>query len=94
MRKPELREIHVNASYREGVLYAAYLHVVPKPTSPWSRCELIAPGLLIDWSTTDEPLGIEIFLPHQVTRELVNLEVRRAGLPPMSDRDFAPLRAA
>lgn len=52
------------------------------------------PGLLIDYSDSGEPLGLEITAPGKVTLDDINAALEKLGLDPISAEELAPLLAA
>jgi len=52
-----------------------------------------APGILVDYAASGEPIGLEITAPHQVTIAQVNAVLTRLGLVAMAPEELAPLHA-
>jgi hypothetical protein len=50
--------------------------------------------LVIDFSRSGKPVGIEITAPSKVTATALNRVLRELGLPPLKRSDLTPLRAA
>ena len=86
--------LEIEASFLDGQLIAAYIHFPGNADDRSARCECVDPGLVIDYATSGRPLGIEVTMPRAVTLEVINGVMRRLGLRELSDRDFAPLKAA
>jgi hypothetical protein len=87
-------EPYLEVTYRHGRALAAYLYL-PHPGRRKSvRTERVEPGLVIDFAADDEPLGVEILAPAQLTLARLNRVLRDLGRPPMRRADLAPLRAA
>jgi hypothetical protein len=59
-----------------------------------ARTKQAAPGILLDYSDKDEPIGVEITAPTHVTADQVNDVLKAIGLASLSPEDLAPLRAA
>ena len=88
------KDFEIEASFLGGQMVAAYIHLPSNHDLRSARCERVEPGLIIDFSADGRPIGIEVTLPRMITLESVNGVMRRLGVNEMSDRDFAPLRAA
>jgi len=89
----------MNASYLEVTFHhgrplAAYLYLPRKPTDKSYRTERAEPGLVIDFSRSGTPIGIEITAPAKVSASSINRVLRRLGLPLVRRADLAPLQAA
>ena len=53
-----------------------------------------APGMVVDHSRSDRPIGIEITAPTKLTLAAPNRVLRKLGFPAIRRADLAPLRAA
>jgi hypothetical protein len=52
------------------------------------------PGILVDYASSGEPIGLEITAPAHVTVEHVNAVLEMLGLSAMTPEEFAPLCVA
>ena len=87
-------EAYLEASYRNGKLLAAYLHLGPRAGRKSVRTEEIGPALLVDYAANGDPMGVKITTPDLVTTRDVNAVLRKLGLPEMTPGQLHPLRAA
>lgn len=85
---------YLEVTFRKGKPLAAYLYL-PRPTGAKSaRTREAAPGLLVDFAASGEPIGLEITAPARVTVEQVNRVLAELGLGTIPPEDLAPLQAA
>jgi hypothetical protein len=54
----------------------------------------MAPGILVDFAASGEPIGLEITAPSQVTVEQINAVLRALGLTTLTPEELAPLKVA
>jgi uncharacterized protein YuzE len=73
---------------------AAYLYLDRAPGEKSVRTVSVGPGLLVDYGEADKPIGIEITNPGDAIVDQLNQALQDLGLPGLSERDAAPLRAA
>ncbi|HEX7180455.1 MAG TPA: DUF2283 domain-containing protein [Thermoanaerobaculia bacterium] len=89
-----MKEFYLEVTFRHGRAIAAYLYL-PRESgekSAWTR--QAEPGMVIDFSSSGRPIGIEITAPGQVSREALNSVLEELGFSPMTEADLAPLLAA
>jgi uncharacterized protein YuzE len=55
---------------------------------------LVDPGMVIDFSRSGKPIGIEITAPTKISLPAINRVLKDLGLAPVRRADFAPLLAA
>jgi hypothetical protein len=53
-----------------------------------------APGILVDYAGSGQPIGLEITAPAHVTVEQINAVLELLGLSGMTPEELAPLHAA
>jgi len=53
-----------------------------------------APGILVDYASSGEPIGLEITAPAHVTVEQINAVLVPLGFARMTPEELAPLCAA
>jgi uncharacterized protein YuzE len=51
-------------------------------------------GILVDFSRSGKPIGIEITMPGKITLSAINRVFRKLGLEAIESSDLAPLIAA
>lgn len=89
-----MSEPYLEVTYRRGRPLAAYLYLPGTKTRKSFKTREIVPGLLVDFSRSGTPVGIEITVPEKVTLTQVNSVLRDLGLPGLEKADLSPLRAA
>jgi len=89
-----MRDTYLEVTFRKGRPFAAYLYLPRPPGASSARTQQAAPGILVDYSNADEPIGIEITAPNHVTAEQINGVLKAIGMASVSPEDLAPLRAA
>ncbi len=50
-------------------------------------------GVLVDYNKAGNPIGLEITAPKQVARETIKQVFADLNLPPITEKELAPLRA-
>lgn len=90
-----MTERSLQVTYRKGRAFAAYLHL-SHPTGEKSAKTVASPDglLIVDYSATGRPLGIEITAPQMVPLEKVNQLLADLGEAPLAEQDYRPVRAA
>ena len=86
--------IQLQASYHRGELVAAYLYLPSRHPRRSVRCEEAGNGLIVDFGEDGQPIGIDISDPASATTDRINSVLLSWGLPPVTDLDLRPLRAA
>ena len=84
----------LEVTFRHGRPLAAYLYLALGPSDKSYRTERAAPGLVIDFTRSGKPIGIEITAPAKLSAAALNRILRRLRLPTVTRADLAPLRAA
>jgi hypothetical protein len=59
-----------------------------------ARTEEVTSGVLVDFSSTGVPIGLEIVAPATVTTDQVNTVLKQLGLETVTSEELAPLKAA
>jgi len=89
-----MKEPYLEVTYRRGKALAAYYHLPRRARDRSYRTSQPAPGLIIDYTRSGKPIGIELSAPGRVSVTALNRVLRELGFPPVSRADLAPLRAA
>ena len=87
-----MRTSYLEVTYLHGRPLAAYYYLPHRPGAKSHRCREMGPGLIVDFTRSGKPIGIEIVDPLHVTATAVNRVLRHLGQEPISRADFAPLR--
>ena len=89
-----MKERYLEVTYRRGKPIAGYLFLPRANGVKSARTEEVAPGLLVDFSASGEPIGLEVTAPGKVTIEDINGALTKLGLEPVGPEEIAPLLAA
>ena len=89
-----MNDAYLEVTFRHGRPLAAYLHLPRRPRQRSYRTSRVEPGLVIDFSRSGTPIGIEITAPDKVSVAALNRVLRQLGMPTVTRDDLAPLRAA
>ena len=88
-----MREQYLEITYRKGKPLAAYLYLPAAPGVKSVRTEPRDAGLMVDFGPGDQPIGLEITAPEQITAGQINAVLRSLDLSPMKEEDLSPLEA-
>ena len=89
-----MKRSYLEVTFRKGKPLAAYIYLPRAAGVKSARTETAGPGLLVDFSRQDEPIGIEITAPGTVRLDEINQIMKKFGLPELGPEELAPLRAA
>jgi uncharacterized protein YuzE len=89
-----MKELYLEVTFHQGRPIAAYLYLPRRTGEKSYRTSKAEPGMVVDFSQSGNPIGIEITAPTKVTVADLNKVLGKLGLPPMKDSELAPLRAA
>jgi hypothetical protein len=89
-----MKEPYLEVTFRHGRPIAAYYYLPREANqkSAWTR--RVEPGLVIDFTTEGQAIGVEITAPAKVSRAALNAVLQQLGHPPASEADLAPVLAA
>src|SRR5439155_16095425 len=93
-REIKMKDRYLEVTFRRGKPFAAYLYLPRAADDRSVRTEEVGYGMIVDYGTNDQPLGIELTAPEQVTIERLNQILARFQLSPMHEEEFAPLSAS
>jgi len=89
-----MREPYLEVTFRHGRPLAAYLYL-PRSAGDRSRRTVKADGgLIVDYTESGKPIGIEITAPAAVTIGDLNAVLTSLNAPALTEEDLVPLRAA
>jgi uncharacterized protein YuzE len=89
-----MSEPYLEITFRHGRALAAYLYL-PRPTGQKSyKTVQVGHGLLVDFSRSGKPIGIEITAPGRVSLAAINRILAEYDQPTLTQADLAPLSAA
>jgi len=89
-----MNESYLEVTFRHGRPIAAYYYLPRCSRDKSHRTRRVKPGLVIDFTRTGKPIGIEILAPDKLTLAVFNRVLRELGFPPLKRADLAPLMAA
>lgn len=89
-----MKDRYLEVTFRHGRPIAAYYYL-PRGTDQKSvRTRRVEPGLIIDFGTDGQAIGIEITTPDLMSLAALNAVLRELGHSPASEADLAPVLAA
>lgn len=86
--------MYLDVTFRHGRALAAYLYLPRDPDDRSARTKRVEPGLIIDFTASGKPIGIEITAPGQISLAGINRVLESLGRAPVTQADLAPLLAA
>ena len=89
-----MKRPYLEITFRHGRPVAAYYYLPRRPDDRSIKTVKASPGILVDYTRGDRPIGIEITTPGRVSLEAVNRVLADLGLDLLHTEDFAPLLAA
>jgi uncharacterized protein YuzE len=89
-----MKELYLEVTFRHGRAMAAYLYLPRQADEKSTSTKRVEPGMVVDFSASGKPIGIEITAPGQITLGAINNVLEELGAPPLADADLAPLLAA
>jgi uncharacterized protein YuzE len=89
-----MTEHYLEVTFRGGRPIAAYYYLPRRPGQKSYRTMLVNPGMVVDFSRSGKPIGIEITAPSEISLAAINRVMRKLGLAAVTRADFAPLLAA
>ena len=84
-----MTERSLQVTYRKGRTFAAYLHL-SHPTEEKSARTVASPDglLIVDYSASGKPLGVEITAPQAVPLDRLNQLLAELSEPPLAEQDY------
>ena len=89
-----MKAMYLEVTFRHGRPIAAYLYLPRGTGEKSSRTLKVEPGLIIDFGSSGNPIGIEITAPTKITVADLNAVLSKLGLSSLKESELAPLRAA
>ena len=89
-----MKERYLEVTFRKGRPLAAYVYLPRHGERKSAKTVEAAPGLLVDYAGSGEPISLEITAPAHVTVEHIDAMLVPLGVARMTPEEFAPLRAA
>ncbi|MCC6125325.1 MAG: DUF2283 domain-containing protein [Pirellulales bacterium] len=85
---------YLEITFRRGEPIAAYLYLPRLENEKSCRVQKMGQGMIVDLSEEGRPLGIEILSPQKVSPAMINEILAKYSLPPLGEKEAAPLAAA
>lgn len=89
-----MKDAYLEVTFRHGRPIAAYYYLPRQANQKSTRTRRVEPGLIIDFTADDQPIGIEITAPAKMSLAALNAVLRELGEAPASAADLAPVLAA
>ena len=89
-----MKDRYLEVTFCKGKPLAAYLYLPRSVGAKSIRTEEVLPGLLVDFSATGEPIGLEIITPTSVTVSQINMVLTKLGRAAVTPEELGPLQAA
>jgi uncharacterized protein YuzE len=89
-----MRERYLEVTYQKGRPLAAYLYLPRSPGAKSVRTVRVGGGLLVDYASGGDAIGLEITAPGRVGLEEINAVLEGLGHPGIEPEELAPLQAA
>ncbi len=89
-----MKESYLEVTFRHGQPLAGYLYLPREPGEKSFRTSKADLGMVVDFSRSGKPIGIELTAPTKVTLSSLNRVLGELGIPPLRATDLDPLRAA
>jgi len=89
-----MKESYLGVTFRHGRPIAAYYYLPRRPGQKSHRARRAEPGMIIDYSRSGQPVGIEITAPSKISLGAINRALKTLGFGPIKRADLAPLLAA
>jgi hypothetical protein len=89
-----MNEPYLEVTFRRGRPVAAYYYLPRRAGEKSFRTRRVEPGMVVDFSRSGRPIGIEITAPSRLTLAALNRVLRKLGFAAVQRADLRPLRAA
>lgn len=89
-----MKESYLEITYRNGKALAAYYYLPRGPRDVVHATRRFDAGLLVDYTKSGKPIGIEITAPNLASTAAVNRLLKELGLSAIRPAELAPLKAA
>ena len=89
-----MKQFYLEVTFRHGRAIAAYYYLLRDSGQKSIRTRRVEPGLVIDFASNGQPIGIEITAPAMVTVAALNAVLAELGCPTATQADLGPLAAA
>ena len=89
-----MKEPYLEVTFRHGRPIAAYYYLPRGANQKSARTRRVEPGLVIDFTSEGQAIGIEITTPAKISLTALNAVLEEHGHAPASQADLAPVLAA
>lgn len=89
-----MKRVYLEVAYRKGKPIAAYYYLPRKDGDRSARTERADGGLVVDYSSDQRPIGIEITSQDRLNLSVLNRLLASLGQPSAAAEELGPLAAA
>lgn len=89
-----MKHAYLEVTFRKGRPLAGYYYLPRRDGDRSTRIERVEGGLVVDYSSDDRAIGIEITSPSRLNLLQLNRLLERLGHEPADRKDLTPLAAA
>ncbi len=89
-----MNDFYLEVTFRHGRPLAGYYYLPRRPGQKSYRCRELGPGLIVDYTRSGTPIGIEIVDPALVTVAAMNRVLRQLKQPALTRKDLVPMKVA
>lgn len=89
-----MHDKYLEITFRKGKPLAAYLYLSRKSGTKAVKSKKYEEGIIVDFDGNNSPIGLEITSPIQIHISEINKILELLNISPISEKEFAPLKAA
>jgi uncharacterized protein YuzE len=89
-----MHDKYLEVTFRKGKPIAAYLYLSRQNNAQSARTKRFKAGIIVDFDEKDNAIGIEITAPNKIKNHEINEVFQLLHIPPFSEEELAPLKAA
>ena len=85
------QDTYLEITYRHGKALAGYLYLAKSGDEKVVRSQKVAPGMVVDYASDDQPVGIEITSPSTISAQAINELLTELHQQTLGKEELAPL---
>lgn len=89
-----MRDKYLEITFRKGRAVAAYIYLARNTGCLSAYTKKVKEGIILDFSQTDEVIGIEITAPTKISITEINEILQQYRLSPLTEQELSPLLKA
>jgi uncharacterized protein YuzE len=89
-----MHDKYLEVTFRKGKPVAAYLYLSRRNNAQSIRTKRFKAGIIVDFDESNNAIGVEITAPNKIQIHEINEVFQMLRIPPFSDEELAPLKAA